>query len=71
MPIDRDGAGGRIREVRERYGWSLQSVAKGTGINPGTLFRIEQGQRRATDEQVAKLAEYLRVREVWLWGLEE
>lgn len=70
MEIDRKGVGGRAAAIRKRCKWSLRDVGGWAGLDPGSILRIERGERVPGDETVAKLAKGLRVTEAELLGLE-
>jgi transcriptional regulator with XRE-family HTH domain len=45
-----------IREKREEKGWLLRHLAAELDIDQALLSKIERGERKATKEQVQKLA---------------
>jgi transcriptional regulator with XRE-family HTH domain len=53
--------GDTLRELRESKELPLRIVAAYLDIDQAILSRIERGQRKATREQVIKLAEYFNV----------
>lgn len=53
--------GEAIRELREHQGLPLRTVAAFLDIDQAILSKIERGQRKASREQVLKLAEYFKV----------
>ena len=55
--------GNILRELRESKGLPLRVVAAFLDIDPAIMSRIERGQRKASREQVVKLAEYFNVDE--------
>lgn len=58
-----DSLGDTIRKLREEKELPLRTVAAYLDIDQAILSRIERGQRKATREQVIKLAEYFKVKE--------
>ena len=52
-----------IRTLREKEGYPLRKVAAFLDIDQAILSKIERGQRKATREQVVKLAEYFEIDE--------
>ena len=52
-----------LRELRENKQLPLRVVAAFLDIDPAIMSRIERGQRKASREQVVKLAEYFNVDE--------
>ena len=50
-----------IRQVRTDKGLPLRTVASYLGMDQAILNKIERGQRRATREQVLKLADYFNI----------
>ena len=53
--------GNILRELRESKGLPLRVVAAFLDIDSAIMSRIERGQRKASREQVVKLAEYFNV----------
>lgn len=58
-----DSLGGTIRKLRESKELPLRIVSAFLDIDQAILSKIERGQRKATREQVVKLAEYFKVKE--------
>jgi transcriptional regulator with XRE-family HTH domain len=54
--------GNTLRELRESKQLPLRIVAAYLDIDQAILSRIERGQRKASREQVIKLAEYFNVK---------
>jgi transcriptional regulator with XRE-family HTH domain len=52
-----------LRELRESKDLPLRTVAAFLDIDQAILSRIERGQRKASREQIVKLAEYFNVDE--------
>ncbi len=50
-----------IREKRELKGLLLRDISTQVGIDTAILSKIERGERKATKEQIAKLAEILEI----------
>jgi transcriptional regulator with XRE-family HTH domain len=55
--------GDTLRELRENKALPLRTIAAYLDIDQAILSRIERGQRKATREQIVKLAEYFNVDE--------
>jgi predicted nucleotidyltransferase/plasmid maintenance system antidote protein VapI len=55
-----DSLGDKIRKLREQKELPLRAVAGYLGIDQTILSRIERGQRKASREQVLKLAKYFK-----------
>jgi transcriptional regulator with XRE-family HTH domain len=53
--------GDTLRELRENKQLPLRTIAAYLDIDQAILSRIERGQRKASREQVVKLAEYFDV----------
>jgi HTH-type transcriptional regulator, competence development regulator len=58
-----DSLGVIIRKLREERNLPLRTVAAFLDIDQAILSKIERGHRKATREQVVKLAEYYNVEE--------
>jgi transcriptional regulator with XRE-family HTH domain len=56
-----DTLGDIIRKQREEKGLPLRIVAGFLNIDQAILSKVERGQRKASKEQVLKLAEYFNV----------
>ncbi len=50
-----------LRAIRERSGLSQSQTAHGSKIDRPNYAHIEAGRRRGTEEQIHRIAEYLRV----------
>jgi len=50
-----------IREKREMKGFLLREVSAQIGIDTAILSKIERGERKATKEQIIKLADILEI----------
>ena len=50
-----------IREKREMKGFLLREVSTQIGIDTAILSKIERGERKATREQIIKLADILEI----------
>lgn len=55
--------GETIRQLREENGQPLRTVAAFLDVDQAILSKVERGQRRASREQVIKLAHYFNVSE--------
>jgi HTH-type transcriptional regulator, competence development regulator len=51
-----------IRERREKKGLLLRQVSAQLDIDTAILSKIERGERKATKEQISKLAEILDIK---------
>jgi len=58
-----ESLGDTIRNLREDKQLPLRVVSAYLDIDQAILSKIERGQRKATREQVIKLAEYFKVKE--------
>jgi predicted nucleotidyltransferase len=58
-----DSLGDSIRKLREKKELPLRTVAAYLDIDQAILSKIERGQRKASREQVVKLAGYFKVKE--------
>ncbi|MDB9999179.1 XRE family transcriptional regulator [Porticoccaceae bacterium] len=54
--------GTRLRELRKEHDWTLNEVARLTGISVGTLSKLEHGKTELNFTSVNKLAEGLGLR---------
>ena len=61
QPLDMSGMPNRIREWRIERDLSLEDLATLVGCHQTYLGRIERGERRLTDQMIAKVAKALRV----------
>lgn len=55
--------GDKIRKLREEKNVPLRTVAAYLDIDQAILSKIERGHRKATRDQVLKLAEYFKAKE--------
>jgi transcriptional regulator with XRE-family HTH domain len=55
--------GERIRELRERNGILLRQLAAFVEVDTALISKLERAERRATRDQVIKIAEFLHVKE--------
>ena len=58
-----ENLGDTIRKLREDKELPLRTVSAYLDIDQAILSKIERGQRKATREQVVKLAGYFKVKE--------
>lgn len=58
--------GERIRECREKRGWSLRDLEARSGLARNNLLAIERGEVDAKVGTIAGLAEALECEEAWL-----
>lgn len=58
--------GGRIRECREKRGWSLRDLEARSGLARNNLLAIERGEVDAKVGTITGLAEALECDEAWL-----
>lgn len=59
-----------IKEVRERFGYTLKEMSKITGISSSHLNYLEKGERRATIDVLCQIAEKLHIDEKELYTKE-
>ena len=53
--------GDRLRELRKAKGWTLSKVSEMTGLAPSTLSKVENKQISLTYDNLAKLADGLKI----------
>ena len=64
--------GARLKEAREKRGWTQQELAKRAGIPYMTVYRLEAESHRTPRMDIAKrLARTLGVTLDWLCGMYE
>lgn len=63
-----DTTANRLKEAMESAGKRPVDVAKGTGIDKGALSHYLKGNYEPKQDAVYKLAKFLGVSEMWLWG---
>ncbi len=56
----------RLRECREKRGWSLRDLAARSGLHQNNLMAIERGTVDAKVGTITGLAEALECEEAWL-----
>lgn len=54
-------AGERVKELRERRGWTQEELGAATGFTRSAICRIESGERHLTAEAAIRLARLLKV----------
>lgn len=59
--MNRRELGERVRELRERRGFTQERLAEGSGLSPDTVGRLERGDFSPTFDTMCKLAEGLSV----------
>ena len=60
-PLPRQCIGSALRLYRKAAGFTLEEVAYTTGINHGTISKIETGKQEFSQETIAKIAAAIRV----------
>ncbi|WP_447940744.1 helix-turn-helix domain-containing protein [Pseudoxanthomonas mexicana] len=60
-PEDALRLGARIREARQRAGFTLVFVANQTGVDPGQISKIERGLMATLSQNVQKICTLLHV----------
>ncbi len=65
LSMEYNSLGKRLRERRKELGFTLDQVAKGSGMGTGTVSDIEQGRQKGSTK-LHKIAAFLRVRVEWL-----
>jgi transcriptional regulator with XRE-family HTH domain len=63
--------GERIKELREKHGWTQREFAKRLGISYSVVNRIELGKRPIEDKELAKIADIFDVTTDYLLGRSE
>ena len=63
LSIKMKNLGETLRELRENKQLPLRVIAAYLDIDPAIMSRIERGQRKASREQIVKLAAYFNVSE--------
>ena len=58
--------GDRLRQARQRRGWTQQQLAAAAGVGRATIARAELGAFEPRQETMRKLAATLAVRLAWL-----
>lgn len=58
MPIltSHEPIGVRIRQLREKKGWSLTDLAERSGVSRSYIFQLESGKSAPTEEKILQLA---------------
>lgn len=59
--LDRETFGRRLRAARKRFGWTLQEVAKRSGVSVPTISRAERGHLALSYEKFSALAHALKM----------
>lgn len=59
--ISREPIGVRIRQLREKRGWSLTELAEQASVSRSYISQIESGKSIPTQEKILQLAEALGV----------
>jgi HTH-type transcriptional regulator, competence development regulator len=62
--------GQRIRDLREKKGVLLRQLAAFAEVDTALISKLERGERRATREQVLKIADFLEIQQdelIKLW----
>lgn len=54
--------GGRLRDLRERKGWSQEELGFRADLHRNYIGGIERGERNVGLESIAKLARALKIR---------
>ena len=68
MPTTLDRISGpRLREVRERRGYTQQELAFALDVSPGVIRNWEKGRTPLTVERIDQLARALEVKPAALW----
>lgn len=50
-----------MKAIRLRSGLSNADVARGTGLDPSVITRLEKGERPGTPAQIRAIADFLQV----------
>lgn len=62
MSVDLDQLGPRLRAARTSRGWTLETLARRSGMSTSTLSRLESGKRQASLELLVPLTRQLGIR---------
>lgn len=58
----------RLKETREKQGYTQEEVALETGIPQTTISRIEKGRRQPSIENLCILIDFYEVSANWILG---
>lgn len=61
VPRNREDLGLRVREIRERRGFTQEQLAEASDLSPDTIGRLERGNFSPSFDTMCKLAEGLNV----------
>ncbi len=62
MPVNWRKRGMRLKQIREKRGWTQERLAEKVGVSRVTIARIEIGNRRPSLELLERLAKVLKVK---------
>ena len=64
--------GQRVRDLREKHGWTRRELAKRSGLHAQHLLKIEQGLRKRIEgDTIIRLARAFACSADYLLGLQE
>ena len=69
--FDRWLFGTRLREAREKNGWTQAELALRTGLRPSAISHFEVGRRSPSTENLWRLLFVLKVPAEWILGLKK
>ena len=69
--VSSEKLGGRVRELRQGQGLTLEDLAQGSGVSRAMISKLERGEKNPTLVIAAKLAEALDVTLSQLAGVED
>ncbi len=66
--VPNEKIGDRVRQLREKRGWSLSDLAEKSKISRSYLYQIERSESAPTEDKIKKLADALDARPSELLG---
>lgn len=61
MKSSRNEVASLLKDLREERGESLRAAAKGIGVDPGHLARLESGQKPISEPLSSRVSDYYNV----------
>ncbi len=61
MPVNWRKRGMRLKQIREKRGWTQERLAEKVGVSRVTIARIETANRKPSLELLERLAKVLKV----------
>ncbi len=62
MPVNWRKRGMRLKQIREKRGWTQERLAEKVGVSRVTIARIETANRKPSLELLERLAKALKVK---------